>query len=248
MHTVPGAFEELTRLYAEGERAVEEGRFADAVATFTQGIAIDDHFRQRYVTMYAQRAFARHRMGDLAGAIEDYTRAIPMEPEPNQAQYHFYRGMCLGTLGGHDDEVLADYERSIALYPDHPGPYHLRGKLLVNLGRWPEAIADLDRLVAMNGHPEGHQLRGYAYLMLGRGDLAAPDIDIAAERAPGAWTSYLMAWAAALTGDDERFYRGLEEALRAEPSYKPYFMDNAEFAPWRGEKRFQEIVDAVGVG
>ena len=34
MHTVPGLFERLTQLYAEGAQAVGEGRFADAVALF----------------------------------------------------------------------------------------------------------------------------------------------------------------------------------------------------------------------
>ena len=61
MHTVPGLFERLTTLYADGERAIEEGRFSDAVALFTEGIRLDDQFRQHYVTMYAQRAFARSR-------------------------------------------------------------------------------------------------------------------------------------------------------------------------------------------
>ena len=67
MHTVPGLFERLSALYAEGERALHEGRLEDAVARFTEGLGLDDEFRNQYVTMYAQRAFARQRLGDHMG-------------------------------------------------------------------------------------------------------------------------------------------------------------------------------------
>ena len=150
MHTVPGLFERLTTLYADGERAIEEGRFQDAVALFTEGIRLDDQFRQHYVTMYAQRAFARQRIGDNMGAIPDYGKAIEMEPPPNQAQYFFHRGMCFTAIGGHEEHAVADYGRSIAIFPDHPGPYHLRGKLYASdLGRFEEAIAAATRVVEL---------------------------------------------------------------------------------------------------
>ena len=56
MHTVPGLFERLTAIYADGERATEAGRLHDAVALFSEGIQLDDQFRNNHVTMYAQRA------------------------------------------------------------------------------------------------------------------------------------------------------------------------------------------------
>ncbi|MBS2026375.1 MAG: hypothetical protein JST54_00605 [Deltaproteobacteria bacterium] len=45
MHTLPGAFQKLQQLYADGVAAIEERRFEDAIAKFTEGLAIDDHFR-----------------------------------------------------------------------------------------------------------------------------------------------------------------------------------------------------------
>ncbi|HEX7837174.1 MAG TPA: hypothetical protein VF469_06900, partial [Kofleriaceae bacterium] len=129
MHTVPGLFDRLTALYADGVRALEDGRLAHAAALFTEGLQLDDEFRQGHVTMYAQRAFAHQRLGDPVAAIRDYGRAIEMEPPPNQAQYLFHRGMCFTELGGHEEHAVNDFGRAIAIYPDHPGPYHLRGKL-----------------------------------------------------------------------------------------------------------------------
>lgn len=71
MHTVPGALEKLMRLYREGEGASLAGDYATAVAKFTEGIAIDDHFRRRSITMYAERAFALHRLDRFAEAVAD---------------------------------------------------------------------------------------------------------------------------------------------------------------------------------
>ena len=244
MHTVPGLFERLTAIYADGERATEAGRLHDAVALFSEGIQLDDQFRHNYVTMYAQRAFAKQRMGDHMGAIPDYGRAIEMEPPLNQARYLFHRGMCFVAIGGHEEHAVNDYSRSIAIYPDHPGPYHLRGKLYASeLGRYEEAIADFDRLLAMRPVAEGYQLRGYAKLNLGQAREAIPDLLEANRLEPETYTDYLLAWAGAVAPDDELFYRSMQSVLAADAAmYKPYFLDNSDFARFRGEPRFHHIV------
>jgi tetratricopeptide (TPR) repeat protein len=246
MHTVPGLFERLTTLYADGERAIEESRFHDAIALFSEGIRLDDQFRQHYVTMYAQRAFARQRIGDNMGAIPDYTKALEMEPPMNQAQYYFHRGMCFTAIGGHEEHAVADYGRSIAIFPDHPGPYHLRGKLYASdLGRYEEAIADFNRLLAMRPVAEGYQLRGYAKLNLGRAREAIPDLLDANRLEQDTYTDYLLAWAGAVAPDDELFYRSMQAVLTADPAtYRSYFLDNSDFARFRNEPRFHQIVGA----
>jgi tetratricopeptide (TPR) repeat protein len=244
MHTVPGLFDRLTALYADGERAIDEGRLHDAVALFSEGISLDDEFRQNHVTMYAQRAFARQRLGDNMGAIPDYGKAIEMEAPIHQAQYYFHRGMCFTALGGHEEHAVNDYGRSIALYPDHPGPYHLRGKLYASdLGRYEEAIADFDRLLAMRPVAEGFQLRGYAKLNLGRGREAIPDLLEANRLEQDTYTDYLLAWAGAIAPDDELFYHSMHAVLSADPAtYKTYFLDNNDFARFRDQPRFHQIV------
>lgn len=243
MHTVPGLFDRIAELYARGEQAVNEGRFPDAIAAFSEGIELDDHFRQRYVTMYAQRAFAKHRMGDFVGAIPDYTQAIEMEPEINQAQYFFHRGMCFEKLDGHVEHAVVDYGRSIALFQGQPGPFHLRGKLLTStLGRHAEAIADFDHFLTMTVHPEVLQLRGYAKLSLGRGRDAIPDLLESKRLNEDTYTNYLLAWAGAIAPDDELFYQAMAAVLAADRGYRPYFVDNDDYRRFYGEARFQQIV------
>ncbi len=178
MHTIPGAFQKLVALYNEGDEAIQAGDLETAVAKFTEGIAIDDHFRQRYVTMYAQRAFALQKMGRLKEAISDYTKALELgEPPENQAQYFFHRGLALQNLPAEGDErranveaAIADYGRSIGLYQNHPGPYHVRGQLLFDQGRYREARADFIRLKELTGKPVADEM------------IAAIDAEIAAGR------------------------------------------------------------------
>lgn len=154
MHAIPGAFAELTELYASAERAIDSERFEEAVDLLTRGIAIDDHFRQRWITMYAQRAFALHRLRRWEDAIADYTRALAMnEPPIHQAQYHFHRGLCAASLDvagakrrKHLESAVRDYTRSIELYPDHPGPFRMRARAHEALGH--DALARVDAATA----------------------------------------------------------------------------------------------------
>jgi tetratricopeptide (TPR) repeat protein len=244
MHTVPGLFDRLTSLHAAGERAIEEGRLQDAEALFSECLQLDDQFRQHYVTMYARRAFARQRMGDNMGAIRDYTRAIDMEPPPNQAHYYLGRGMCFTALGGHEEHAAKDYGHAIEIDPNQPMPYHLRGKLHASdLGRYEEAVADFDRLLSMAAVAEGYQLRGYAKLNLGRSHEAIPDLLEASRLEPDTYTDYLLAWAGAVAPDDELFYRSMQAVLAADAaSYKAYFLENEDFARFRNQPRFRQII------
>jgi tetratricopeptide (TPR) repeat protein len=192
--------------------------------------------------MYAQRAFAHQRLGDNMRAIPDYNKAIEMEPS-NQAQYFLHRGMCFTALGGHEEHAVNDFTRSLAIYPEQPGPYHLRGKLYASeLGRYQEAIDDFDRLLAMHPVAEGFQLRGYAKLNLGHGAAAVPDLLEANRIQQDTYTDYLLAWAGAIAPDDELFYRSMQAVLAVDPhTYRPYFLDNDDFARFRAQPRFQQI-------
>jgi tetratricopeptide (TPR) repeat protein len=177
------------------------------------------------------------------GAIPDFGRAIEMEPH-NSALYLFHRGMSFTAIGGHEEHAVQDYGRAIALIPDHAGAYHLRGKLYASdLGRYEDAVADFDRSLAMHPTPEGFQLRGYAKLNLGRGREAIPDLLEANRIAQDTYTDYLLAWAGAIAPDDELFYRSLQAVLAVDPgTYQSYFLDNDDFARFRDEPRFHQIL------
>lgn len=251
MHTVPGAFQKLQQLYAEGEAALGRGDLETAVEKFTEGLGIDDHFRQRYITMYAQRAFALQKLGRLREAIDDYTRALALnEPPENQAQYLFHRGLAWQSLPAEGDarranveQAIADYGASIALFQRHPGPYHLRGKLLVNeLEHYAEALPDLERALEFGENGDARALRGWAHFQLGKLDDAHADFTTL-QASGNAYGDYMLAAIAAKRGDVDALVTHAQAALAADASYKPYFASDADdFEPFRKHPRFAALL------
>jgi tetratricopeptide (TPR) repeat protein len=231
MHA-PGNFERLTQLYAEGEQCAAGGDLQGAVERFSEGLAIDDQFRQRYVTLYAQRAFALHRLGQHAAAVEDYGRAIAMEPPIHQGQYHLQRAMCLRLLG-QDAAAYEDFSRAAALAPEQPGPWHLRGRLLVDQSRFDEAIADFDRLLALRPHPDGYTQR--AFCKVSRNDhpggLEDCRTSLALEANP--YTEYLAALCCAVLGQTQPMLEHAGRAIAGDPSYRAALAEDEEFARYR---------------
>jgi tetratricopeptide (TPR) repeat protein len=243
MHA-PGNFERLAHLYGEGERLVAQGRLEEAVARFGEALAIDDHFRQRYVTLYAQRAFALHRLERYAEAIDDYGRAIAMEPPAHQAQYHMQRAMCLRQLG-RDDEAYADFTRSATLAPDQPGPWHLRGRLNVDHERWQEAIGDFDRLLALRPHPNGYQQRAFAKMNQKDYAGALPDALTSLQMQADPYTDYLAAGCLAVLGQTEPMLEHAARAAAADPYYRQALAEDEEFARYRGWAPFEALLAAL---
>ena len=251
MHTVPGAFQKLQQLYAEGEAAIGRGELETAVRLFTEGLGIDDHFRQRYITMYAQRAFALQKLGKLREAIADYTSALALnEPPDNQAQYFFHRGLAWQSLPAEGEarranveKASADFGDSIALYHRHPGPYHLRGKLLVNeLERYDEALPDLQRALEFGENGDARALLGWAHFQLGRLDDAHADFT-KLQATGNAYGDYMLAAIAAKRGDVDALVTHAQAALAADPSYKPYFAKEADdFEPFRTHPKFAALI------
>ena len=242
MHTVPGLYARLEALYAEGEQAIAEGRYEDAVARFSEGIALDDHFRQRWITQYAQRAFALHRLGRWEEALADYEAALKMgEPPPNQAQYHFHRGMVLERLD-RPEEAATAYGEAIAMMPEQPGPRHLRGQLLAEkLGRPAEALLDFDAFLAAGyENPAVRVLRAWCLLLAGRPAEALQDLARVPD--PAAWTCYLRAWACAVTGDVDGCLGAIAETLAQDGAYRPYFLEHPDYAAARADPRFEGVL------
>lgn len=251
MHAIPGAFQRLQALYAEGEAAIEQGDLETAVQKFSEGIGIDDHFRQRYITLYAQRAFALQKLGRLGEAIADYSRALELgEPPVNQAQYHFHRAMCWAGLSAEGEErranverAVADHGRSIELFPDHPGPYHLRAKLLVNeLERYAEALPDLERALALRELPDLYSLRGFALFNLGRVSEALSDFQRLGSMSDDAYADYMLACCQAKLGHVDAMLAHVRAAVAKDPGYAQYFTEDEDFASHRTDPRFADAL------
>lgn len=85
--------------------------------------------------------------GRYAEAIEEYTRAI--EIDPGLAAAYRYRASAYLALEEHL-RALADFDRAIEIDPDFAEAHLGRGVLHYRQGAYSEAIDDFDRVIALD--------------------------------------------------------------------------------------------------
>jgi tetratricopeptide (TPR) repeat protein len=126
------------------------------------------------------------RADDTAGAIADFDRVIELAP----AGYHAARGIAYMKAGEHE-LALADFDAAIRDQPEFAHAYVLRSQMLLALGREAEALASLDRALALEPVAIGYRNR--ADVRVGSGDVAGAlrDLDIAIELDPNDPENYL---------------------------------------------------------
>ena len=78
-------------------------------------------------------------MGDYLAAIEDFTKAIQINPDDGDA--YFYRGNAFYELGD-KPEAIEDYTQAIKINENDADAYINRGSLRDELGDTQGAVAD----------------------------------------------------------------------------------------------------------
>ncbi len=157
---------------------------------------------------------AHHRrveLGDYAGAIDDATAAI--EIEPGLAHAWLNRGMAHSSVGNHA-LALADLDRAVQLAPRDPMAVCYRGRVRSAAGDGPGALADQDRAIALAPRfAEAYVARAELHQWRGEPAGARGALDRAVELAPGqAFTWQARADLRANGGD---FTGAIEDGTRA---------------------------------
>ncbi|WP_158534973.1 tetratricopeptide repeat protein [Acaryochloris thomasi] len=86
------------------------GKEQDAIASFTQAIALSPN----YAAAYRSRGLVHSTLGQYQKAIEDYTQAIALNS--NDALAHAARGLAYANLDK-ATQARRDYDRAVKLYP-----------------------------------------------------------------------------------------------------------------------------------
>ena len=94
--------------FFRGQLALNEGRYLDALNSFSIIIRIDDSLYEAYFF----RGIAKYNLGDFGGAESDFDKAIELNPVYTLA-YH-YRAITLSRMGEYD-RALEDLRRAIDL-------------------------------------------------------------------------------------------------------------------------------------
>ena len=115
-------------------------------------------------------------LGDYAGAIADYTRAIHLKPDFASAYYN--RGIAKKELRQYI-AAIADYTETIRLKPDHASAYYNRGIAKRKLEQYDAAIADYTEAIRLRpDHASAYYNRGIANSKLGKYFAEIADYDM----------------------------------------------------------------------
>ncbi len=85
--------------------------------------------------------------GDYQGAVEDYNRALSLNP--NLSEVNFRRGIARRLLKDWRG-AAADYTQAIAVKPEHTDAYIQRGSVRNILADWQGAKSDFDRALSLS--------------------------------------------------------------------------------------------------
>jgi tetratricopeptide (TPR) repeat protein len=176
---------EFFRLRAETHARGQDFRVALADLDTALRLAPDD---PRTLLL---RAFMHEIQGDFARADPDTVRAIALAPDMAEALVGVGR---MRWRAGDAAGALEAYGRAIAVRPDYEIGFYQRAELSTKLGQFDDALADLERAIALGAYADAHNARGFVRMRLGDFPGARADLALAVQLAPSNTTA-LHNWA-----------------------------------------------------
>jgi len=165
--------EKTFKVVAVGDIYVHVGKWASQLPRLRQGNAL--YPNEAMTHNYLGHAYREFMEYDLA--LEEYTKAISLEPHPN-----FYNNRCLTYNNkGEYDKALEDCNQALALDPRHIGGLINRGNSFRLQGKYDKAIEDYNQslqIVSKEDHTNSalaYYNRALAYEAKGELDKAQAD-------------------------------------------------------------------------
>ncbi len=177
--------------------------------------------------------------GNADQAVEAYSNALKDTGLANDRRATVLndRAVAYARLG-RSKEALADYNKSVELFPEYPAAYNNRGNLLLSLGQAKEAVKDFDRAILLApSYAAAYSNRANAKLMLGQPNDALTDFTKAIELMPasaaplsGRGLAYLA------TGKPHAAIRDFSRAVNADARFASAYRNRAEARIGVGQK------------
>jgi tetratricopeptide (TPR) repeat protein len=216
-------------IVAQVETAMTERDFPRAVQLL--GAAIQKAPKALY---YAMRGGLRGEMHDLAGAIDDLTEAVKLDPKLAVAWRD--RGTAR-VLRGELELARADFDTAVGLDPDEAKAWAARASLRVQLGRADDAIADATEALRLD--PQMIQAlydRGSAQVQKREFRLALADFDVLLAAQPlNALALASRAQVHRHLGDLESALRDADHATQIDANFAPAYIERATIHGIRGD-------------
>jgi serine/threonine-protein kinase len=211
--------------------------WAGAEKSFRRAIELSPNYP------YAHHVYALllSALGRHTEAIQESTRA--QESDPVAVLVNGVAGLisCFARQFGTAEEQL---RKTLQLEPNFMFAHWILGGLcLVPMGRYDEAIDELQKAIALSGnvaHPRG--LLGYAYAKVGRRDDALRVLDELEELSQRRYVAPVSRAFTYSALGDERLFQALEEAYQQRSSSLVWGRVFPHWDDLRAQPRFQELL------
>lgn len=188
--------------------------------TITLWSAVIEKEPRRVPIAYLNRGLAYESNGNHAQAVEDFSRAISIDPSPRYTYLAYNnRGTTLSEMG-RVEEGLQDLNHAISMEPASFLAYTNRGLVLGKMGLYDRAIEDFSRAIALNpASVDPYVGRGVAFEKTDRPERAIPDLDKAIELDPYNANAYMNRGVSLeRTGKLERALSDYDKAVFLDPA------------------------------
>lgn len=148
-----GPSQKVIALYKQGTSALEAKDFNQAIAAFTEIIALEPGAARAYLG----RAIAYHRSGNLDKALADYEQVSRLS---KNVQALVNQGGILAEKRQYE-KALAAYTEALQLDPAIMSTYYRRALVYEQLGDYAKALADYEAILRRTpGNPYLYTCRG----------------------------------------------------------------------------------------
>ena len=149
----------------DAQRRLEN--YEEAVAAYTDALALVDQTRERSWFLFYVRGISNDSLDNWTEAEADFRQALVLRPD--QPQVLNYLGYSLVEQRRNLDEALDMIERAVELRPDSGYIVDSLGWVLYRLGRFDEAVAPMERAVELEANDSIiNDHLGDVYWMVGR--------------------------------------------------------------------------------
>lgn len=123
------------------DNEVTGGRYLDIITnSLSQTLTIEE--LDRLEELYNNRGIAKGKLQAYRGAIQDYNKAI--ELNPNFYEVFYYSGLVKANLKDFRG-AIKDYDKTIELNPNHTSTYYRRGLVKIILQQIDSGCLDLSK-------------------------------------------------------------------------------------------------------
>ena len=131
------------QLNEQGAVLCTEGRYREAVTTFTEALTKNPDFAYAY----HNRGIAHGKLQEYREAVSDFSRAIALD----SAYATAYGGRGFAYYGLEDYmKAASDFSKAISLNPSYAEAYYGRGNVYMCMGQYEEALRDYERALQFN--------------------------------------------------------------------------------------------------